>query len=272
MQKLAGIITESEYKAKLEEESEEEQQKDVASIGKKEFYIGSVNGFDAYELPKGRKDLYTIARELDIIPDLGWVHQTPGVNIGMKEKFDEYIEKGPLFIFAKPGSKERYIFSYEENEFQNKNGDSVLRYQDPNIFNLLKFVESKNPKYKFPIEIKLFQFPKSITPEDLNIEGDILLWYSPIKFLPNNLTVNGNLNLYKTEVESLPNNLTVNGKLDVTNTNISSIPNNLNVKDIILYGTPLDKKYTNEEIVQIIKKKGGNVENVMGGKFVWKSK
>ena len=113
MQKLAGIITESEYAAKLEEASDEEQQKDVASIDKKEFYIGSVNGFDVYELPKGRKDLYDIARELNIIPDLGWVHPTPGVHVGMKENFDEFIEKGPLFIFAKPGSKERYIFSYE---------------------------------------------------------------------------------------------------------------------------------------------------------------
>lgn len=266
MQKLAGIITESEYVAKLEEASDEEQQKDVASIDKKEFYIGSVNGFDVYELPKGRKDLYAIARELNIIPDLGWVHPTPGVHVGMKENFDEFIEKGPLFIFSKPGSKERYIFSYEKNEFQNKNGDSVLRYQDPNILNMLEFVASKNPKYKFPIEIKLLQFPKSLTPEDLNVEGDIDLWYSSLKSLPDNLTVNGNLNIQNTPIESLPNNLTVNGLLDIKSTNISSIPNNLNVQDISLHDTPIDKEYSNEKIYKMIKKKGGNVKTVRGGK------
>ena len=262
MQMLAGIITESEYVAKLKEASDEEQQKDVASIDKKEFYIGSVNGFDVYELPKGRKDLYAIARELNIIPDLGWVHPTPGVHVGMKANFDEFIEKGPLFIFAKPGSEERYIFSYEKNEFQNKNGDSVLRYQDPNIFNLLEFVASKNPKYKFPIEIKLLQFPKSITPEDLNVEGDINLWYSYLKSLPDNLTVNGNLNIQDTPIKSLPNNLTVNGTLDIKSTNISSIPNKLNVKELSVYETPLGKKYSSEQIFQMINKKGGNVENV----------
>lgn len=274
MQKLAGIITENEYASKLEEASDEEQQdssqqKDVSSVDKKEFYIGSVDGFDVYELPKGRKDLYAIARELDIIPDLGWVHPTPGVNVGMKDNFEEYIEKGPLFIFAKPGSKERYIFSYEKNEFQNKNGDSVLRYKDPNIFNLLKFVASKNPKYKFPIEIKLLQFPKLLTPEDLNVKGDILLWYSNLQSLPNNLTVNGNLTISNTPIKSLPNNLTVNGILDIKSTNISSIPNKLNVKELSVYGTPLGEKYSNKQILQMIQKKGGNVENVTGGNM-WK--
>ena len=37
------------------------QQKGVARSDKyKEFYMGSVDGFDVYELPKGRKDLYGV--------------------------------------------------------------------------------------------------------------------------------------------------------------------------------------------------------------------
>ena len=268
MQMLAGIITESQYKAKLNEANEEQQktsqQKDIASIDKKEFFIGSAYGFDVYELPKGRKDLYDVALELNIIPGHGWVHPT---DTGMRSYFDQYIEKGPLFIFSKPGSKEKYIFSYEKKQFQNKNGEFINEY-DPNIINLLKFVESKNPKYKIPIEVKLLQSPKSITPEDLNVEGNINLWYSPLESLPDNLTVNGHLTIYKTPIKSLPNNLTVNGLLDIKSTNISSIPNKLNIKELSVYDTPLGKKYSNKQIIQMIKKKGGNVENVMGGNML----
>jgi hypothetical protein len=270
MQKLAGIITESEYTAKLKEASDEEQQdssqqKDVASIDKKEFYIGSVDGFDVYELPKGRKDLYAVALELNIVPNIGWVHST---DVGVKSYFDQYIEKGPLFIFSKPGSKEKYIFSYEKKEFQNKNGDFITE-QDPNVINLFKFIESKKPEYKTPIEIKLLQSPELISPEDLNVKGDINLWYSHLKSLPDNLTVNGNLNIRNTPIKSLPNNLTVDGDIDIKSTSISSIPNKLNAKSIDVYDTPIGKKYSDKQILKMIKNKGGNVGHAVGGNM-WK--
>jgi hypothetical protein len=167
MQMLAGIITESQYKAKLNEANEEQQktsqQKDIASIDKKEFFIGSAYGFDVYELPKGRKDLYDVALELNIIPGHGWVHPT---DTGMRSYFDQYIEKGPLFIFSKPGSKEKYIFSYEKKQFQNKNGEFINEEYNESL-------QYFNEKTKIIDGIKLFindMFNFNIDSKDVSYE------------------------------------------------------------------------------------------------------
>jgi len=97
------------------------QQKGVARSDKyKEFYMGSVDGFDVYELPKGRKDLYGVSCELGSGTE--WCTATGKT----KSFFNKYISSGPLFIFIKPGSEEKYQFSYETDQFMDKDDTPII--------------------------------------------------------------------------------------------------------------------------------------------------
>lgn len=90
----------------------------------KEFYIGNVDGFSVFELPKGRTDLYGISC------DLGSGTQWCTATGKTREYFDEYINDGPLFIFIKKGSDEKYQFSYESGQFMDKYDNSLLQMED----------------------------------------------------------------------------------------------------------------------------------------------
>jgi hypothetical protein len=220
------------------------QQKGVSKEDKyKEFYLGSVNGFNVYELPKGRKDLYGASCELGSGTE--WCTATGKT----KRYFDDYISKGPLFIFLKPGSNEKYQFNYETNSFMNEDDLSVfLEYEDSleeyaNIFDLFKFIESKNPKYKIPFKAKLL-FSPNIADEDLIIKGDTDLTDINMGVLPNGLKIQGDLNLASTDIESLPSGLEVDGALDLKYTGISELPKDLKVgRWLDITGTPLAEKY-----------------------------
>ena len=103
------------------ESSDPSQQKGVAKSDKySEFYMGSVDGFDVYKLPKGRKDLYGTSCELGSGTE--WCTATGRT----RKHFDDYIAKGPLFIFIKPGSDEKYQFSYEDNSYMDKDDVSII--------------------------------------------------------------------------------------------------------------------------------------------------
>ena len=103
-----------------QEQKDPSQQKGIAKSNKyDEFKIGSVDGFDVYELPKGRTDLYGVSCELGSGTE--WCTASGRT----KNYFDNYIAKGPLFIFIKPGSDEKYQFSYEESQFMDKNDRPV---------------------------------------------------------------------------------------------------------------------------------------------------
>lgn len=86
----------------------------------KEFEIGEVEGFTVYKLPQGRKDLYGIS--CDLGSGTEWCTATGKT----KDFFERHIEHGSLYIFIKPGSNEKYQFSYEANEFMDKNNKSVI--------------------------------------------------------------------------------------------------------------------------------------------------
>ena len=102
------------------EQKDPSQQKGIAKSNKyDEFKLGSVDGFDVYEIPKGRTDLYGVSCELGSGTE--WCTATGRT----KNYFDNYIAKGPLFIFIKPGSDEKYQFSYEESQFMDKNDRPV---------------------------------------------------------------------------------------------------------------------------------------------------
>ena len=114
----------------------------------------------------------------------------------------------------------------------------------PHIKQFFKFLEKKESK-RAPLKVKLLN-PKdfNLSPEDLYIKGNLNLAGTSITFIPDNLTVEGNLYLDETEIESLPGNLIVKWNL-------------------WLEDTPLAQKYTKEQIVFMIKEKGGSVGNVV---------
>jgi hypothetical protein len=94
----------------------------------------------------------------------------------------------------------------------------------------------------------------------LKVGGDLNLKNTQITSLPDNLRVNGYLKIIRTPIILLPNNLKVNGDMDLIYCKIDSIPNNLQIEnDLTIFDTPLNKKYTEEEIKQIIEDKGGYV-------------
>jgi hypothetical protein len=86
----------------------------------KEFYEGSVDGFDVFKLPQGRNDLYGVS--CDLGSGTEWCTATGKT----RQHFDTYINDGPLFIFIKKGSDEKYQFSYESSQFMDKNDNSVI--------------------------------------------------------------------------------------------------------------------------------------------------
>ena len=103
------------------EKADPSQQKGVAKTNKySEFYMGNVDGFDVYKLPKGRTDLYGASCELGSGTE--WCTATGKT----REHFDDYIAKGPLFIFIKPGSDEKYQFSYETKSYMDKDDQPIF--------------------------------------------------------------------------------------------------------------------------------------------------
>ena len=104
-----------------QEQADPSQQKGLTKFNKyKEFHIGTVDGFDVYKLPKGRMDLYGVSCELGSGTE--WCTATGNV----RKHFDTYIETGPLFIFMKPGTDEKYQFSYESKSYMDKNDVSII--------------------------------------------------------------------------------------------------------------------------------------------------
>ena len=96
-------------------------------------------------------------------------------------------------------------------------------------------------------------------PNNLKVGGTFYLYNTPITSLPDNLEV-GSLSLYNTPITSLPDNLKVGGDLYSKDTPITSLPNDLKVGgNLILHDTPLSKKYTKEQIKQMVPGVKGNV-------------
>lgn len=92
-------------------------------------------------------------------------------------------------------------------------------------------------------------------------QGDLDLSNTPITSLPNNLkVVGGGLWLTDAKITSLPDNLQVGDDLILMDTPITSLPNNLQVKnDLYLRNTPISKKYSQEEIKQMVPGVEGNI-------------
>jgi hypothetical protein len=86
-----------------------------------------------------------------------------------------------------------------------------------------------------------------------SVGGDLVMQNSNIKSLGNLESVGGSLILNKANVESLGNLESVGGALDLYDSNIKTLGNLKYVGDWLDVGyTPLSKKYTEEEIRQMV--------------------
>jgi len=102
-------------------------------------------------------------------------------------------------------------------------------------------------------DLDLRNTPLQSLPPGLKVEGDLDLENTPIQSLPPGLKVGGNLWLLNTPIQSLPPDLKVGGILDLDDTSIQSLPPNLKVGDnLYLRGTPISKKYTEEEVRKMV--------------------
>jgi hypothetical protein len=124
-----------------------------------------------------------------------------------------------------------------------------------NDWNLLqKFLEKKgNPPYSIQGNLDLSNTPIESLGNLRSVGGYLNLYGTPIKSLGNLQSVVGDLDLYKTPIESLGNLRSVGGFLNLRNTQIKSLGDLKSVGGYLnLRYTPIGKKYTEEEIRQII--------------------
>jgi len=115
-----------------------------------------------------------------------------------------------------------------------------------NPVNLFKFLEKQKGK-PIPVQVKLI-LGLPLTPEELDVKGDLDLSDTKITSLPQGLKVEGNLLTSDTKIKSLPQGLKVTVSLFISATKITSLPPDLEVGgNLWIFGTPLAKK-SDEEI------------------------
>ena len=106
---------------KRQEKEDPAKKKGVSKTNKfSDLKIGEVDGFDVYEIPKGRKDLYNTSCELGSGTE--WCTATGKTS----NYFNQYIDEGPLYIFMRPGSDEKYQFHFESGQFMDKDDQPVI--------------------------------------------------------------------------------------------------------------------------------------------------
>jgi len=102
-------------------------------------------------------------------------------------------------------------------------------------------------------DLDLKNTPITSLPKDLTVGGSLDLKNTPITSLPQDLTVGKGIYLENTPITTLPQGLTVGGFLDLENTPITTLPQDLKVGgNLYLTNTPISKKYSKEQIKQMV--------------------
>jgi len=125
---------------------------------------------------------------------------------------------------------------------------------------LQKFLKSKgNPPYSLGGDLNLRKSHIASLRNLISVGGDLILIGSTIESLGNLTSVGGYLDLSYTEFKSLGNLTSVGGDLYLTNSSVTSLGNLTHVgNSLFLRKSPLSKKYTEEEIRQMVNV-GGNI-------------
>jgi hypothetical protein len=174
----------------------------------------------------------------------------------------ETIEKILNFLKEKEGYEipESWFDSVKKFELikELENHPDGTQYKHRGNLNLINTNIKKLPNDLYVRGDLILNDCKQLTelPNELYVRGDLILNdCKQLRGLPDNLYFDGALDLrgcqYLTE---LPDNLYVKGSLGLDGTNITELPNNLYVGiNLYINNTPLAKKYTNDEIREIIK-------------------
>ena len=135
-----------------------------------------------------------------------------------------------------------------------------------NILNFLKEKEDKELPKKWVEKLELVKELEN-HPDDTQYKhrGSLDLSRTNITKLPKDLFVDGNLYLGGSTIKELPNNLHVTYELSLYNCKqITELPNNLHVGlNLFIRNTPLAKKYTDEQIYEIIASTGGQIKGII---------
>ena len=158
------------------------------------------------------------------------------------------------------------------------------------VYNFFKFLEDKRGE-KMPLQLKLVYDPKGITKEDLNVKQHLEIEGRKfnIKELPNNLKIEGALIIHKTKIKKLPDDIEVGFGVYASYSELEYLPNNLHTEDVIcnhsklqdipynlridrtfnVANTPLTEKYSKEEIRKLIEDRGGYVKGRIMTRWEW---
>ena len=110
-----------------------------------------------------------------------------------------------------------------------------------------------NPPYSIEGNLNLRGIPIQSLGNLQSVGGNLNLRYTPIESLGNLTSVGGNLYLYNTPIKSLGNLTSVGGDLYLKYTPIESLGNLQSVGGYLnLQKTPISKKYSEEEIRQMV--------------------
>jgi hypothetical protein len=143
--------------------------------------------------------------------------------------------------------KEQKIFRVPGLDFFHENSWEAWKI-------LQKVLESRgNPPYTIYGDLVLRDTPIESLGNLTSVGGNLDLSFTPIESLGNLQSVGGSINLYNTQIESLGNLKSVGGLLDLRDTPIESLGNLTSVGGYLyLKNTPLSKKYTKEQIRQML--------------------
>ena len=98
-------------------------------------------------------------------------------------------------------------------------------------------------------DLELGRTPVTLLPDNLKVGGYLKIEYTPITALPKGLKVERGLFATKTKIKELPEYLEVGEDLYLDRSLLQELPRNLKVGgNLHIVGTPLSKKYTEEEI------------------------
>jgi hypothetical protein len=119
---------------------------------------------------------------------------------------------------------------------------------------LQKFLESQgNPRYSIGGNLLLSRSKIQTLGNLVRVEGNLNLYYSDVKSLGDLEYVGGWVDLTLTNTESLGNLEYVGNHLNISRTNIESLGNLDYVGGYLdIYRTPLEKKYSNEQIKNMV--------------------
>lgn len=150
-------------------------------------------------------------------------------------------------------------------EFLKEKENKPLPFYFMDKYNIIKALENHPDNVKCVINKSLFLSESNIEklPNILHVRGD--LWLNNCKQLtelPDNLYVYGSLMLEDNkQINKFPNTLFVAGDLWLIKTNIEKLPKQIFVgEDLLIQGTPLADKYTDEELYEM-------AESLEGGKI-----